>query len=269
MTLSRIQETFRARRAEGRKVLIAYLTVGFPNVETSLACALAALEAGADVLELGVPFSDPSADGPVIAKASFDAISQGGSLRAALGVLREIRKQRAEPVILFSYYNPILAFGELELPKALVEAGGDGLLAVDLPPEEGAVLRSAMKAASLAVVPLLAPTSGPAREKVAVSQAEGFIYYVSVAGVTGSGVAPLAEAGEHARRLEEQYKLPVVVGFGVGTPEQARLAAQGGASGVVVGTAIVRAIGASPTGQEAASVRALVSSLRAALDAPL
>jgi tryptophan synthase alpha chain len=268
VTWTRIQETFAARRAEGRKVLIAYLTVGYPNLESSLACALAALDAGADVLELGVPFSDPSADGPVIAKASYEAIAQGGSLRSALGVLREIRKERAEPVILFSYYNPVLAFGEGALPEALVQAGGDGLLVVDLPPEEGALLRTSMRAESLAVIPLLAPTSGPEREKVAVAQAHGFIYYVSVAGVTGSGVAPLAAAGEHARKLEEQYKLPVVVGFGVGTPEQARLASAGGASGVVVGTAIIRAIGSSPRGQEAEAVRALISSLRAALDAP-
>lgn len=267
MSLGRLKETFAARRAARKKVLVAYITVGYPNLETSLECALAALEAGADVLELGVPFSDPTADGPVIAKASFDAIGQGGSLRAALELLTRIRAKRSEPVILFTYYNPVLSFGEDALPRALAAAGGDGLLIVDLPPDEGAGLRANMKAEGLAMVPLIAPTSGAEREQRALRHAQGFVYYVSVAGVTGSGAAPLAAAGEHAAQLEQRYDLPVVVGFGVGTPEQARLAAGGGASGVVVGTAIIRAITGAPRA-EAEAVRTLVRGLRAGLDAP-
>jgi tryptophan synthase alpha chain len=266
VTAAHIQQTFAARHAEGKKVLIAYLTVGYPNLETSFACAKAALDAGADVLELGVPFSDPTADGPVIAKASFDAISQGGSLRAALSMLTRLRAEHKQPVILFTYYNPVMRFGEAELPGALKAAGGDGLLIVDLPPEEGELLRSKMRAESLAVIPLVAPTSGAERETRVLHGAQGFVYYVSVAGVTGSGVAPLAEAGVHARQLEAAHNLPVVVGFGVGTPEQARIAVAGGASGVVVGTAIIRAISGAP-GHEVDAVSALVTSLRQGLDA--
>jgi tryptophan synthase alpha chain len=265
VTAAHIRQTFAERKAQGKKVLIAYLTVGYPNLETSLSCALAALDAGADILELGVPFSDPTADGPVIAKASFEAIAQGGSLRAALTMLARLREVRKNPVILFTYYNPVLSFGETELPSALRQAGGDGVLIVDLPPEEGEALRKAMRAESLAVIPLVAPTSGAERERRALEGADGFVYYVSVAGVTGSGEAPLEEAGQHARLLEDAHQLPVVVGFGVGTPAQAKLAAQGGASGVVVGTAIIRAISEAP-GQEAARVRELVSSIRRGLD---
>lgn len=266
MTSPRIRQKFEAQRAEGKKVLVAYLTVGFPNLEVSYECALAALDAGADILELGVPFSDPTADGPIIAKASFEAIGQGGSLKAALALQERLRKVRDEPVVLFSYYNPILSYGDAELIAEWARVGGDGLLVVDLPPEEGAVLRREAAAAELSVIPLIAPTTGPLREKkILEAGASGFVYYVSVAGVTGSGVAPLAEAGRHAAAIEKEFGIPAVVGFGIGTPEQARLAAAAGASGVVVGTALIRAIMDSPPGDEARRVREMVRSLRTAL----
>jgi tryptophan synthase alpha chain len=267
MTLSRIDSTFQKKRAEGHPALVAYVTVGFPSVEESYQCALAALEAGADMLELGVPFSDPSADGPVIAKASFEAISAGGSLRAALRVARRLRETRSEPIILFSYYNPVVAFGDAELPGAMVEHGVDGVLLVDLPPDEGEELRRAAKQHDVAVVPLLAPTSGREREDTILAGASGFIYYVSVTGVTGSGVAPLDEAGRHAAELTQRSGLPVVVGFGIDSAEKARRASSAGASGVVVGTAIIRTIGEAPAGQKAEAVRAFVSELVSGLDA--
>lgn len=267
MTLAHVKATFAERKAAGKTALVAFVTVGYPSVEESYEAALAALESGADVLELGVPFSDPTADGPVISRASYEAIGRGGSLRAAIEVARRLRLVRKEPIILFSYYNPILSFGEDRLPSALAEAGVDGILVVDLPPEEGKALRAGISQAGLGFVPLLAPTSGAEREKRILSGASGFVYYVSVTGVTGSGVAPLEEAGRHAAELEKQSGLPVVVGFGIDSPDKARLARAGGAAGVVVGTAIIRALGEAAPGERSAAVRRLVASLRAGLDA--
>ena len=261
-----LEETFREHQKQGRTTLIGYLTVGQRSVETTLACAQALLAAGCDVLELGVPFSDAAADGPVIAQASFEATTTGGSLRAALHVLRKLRETRSEPVVLFTYYNPLVAVSEVEAVRNLAAVGGDGLLVVDLPPDEGAELRAAASEAGLAVIPLVAPTSGEAREASLIQGARGFVYFVSVTGVTGSGSAPLAEAGRHAAQLKERYGLPVVVGFGIDSPEKARLAASSGASGVVVGTAIVRAIAQAAPGQEPEAVASLVRSLRAGLD---
>lgn len=266
MTLAHVKATFAERRTAGKTVLVAFVTVGYPSIEDSYEAALGALESGADVLELGVPFSDPTADGPVISRASYDAIGQGGSLRAALEVARRLRETRKEPIILFSYYNPILAFGEAELPRALAEVGVDGVLVVDLPPEEGQSLRNGISEAGLGFVPLLAPTSGAERETRILSGASGFVYYVSVTGVTGSGAAPLEEAGRHAAELERQSGLPVVVGFGIDSAEKARLARAGGAAGVVVGTAIIRALGEATPSERSGAVRRLVSSLRAGLD---
>ena len=265
MGIARLEQRF---SASGKKsVLVVYLTVGDPSVEDTFECALAALEAGADVLELGVPFSDPTADGPVIAAASYRAIHQGGSLRAALAVAEQIRKTRAEPLILFTYYNPIVAYGEEALVEASDRAGIDGFLVVDLPPEEGATLRAAARQQGLAMIPLVAPTTDREREPRVLSGASGFIYYVSVTGVTGAK-APLAEAGRDAAALRERARLPVVVGFGVRTPEDARTVTKAGVDGVVVGTEVVRVLGEAKTREARRSaVSELVGRLRAGLDA--
>jgi tryptophan synthase alpha chain len=269
VTLANIEACFARAERESRPVLVAYLPVGFPSVEESLRCARAALEAGADLLELGVPFSDPSADGPVIAKASYEAIACGGSLRQALEVARQLRVERAEPLVLFSYYNPVVAFGADRLPRAMAEAGVDGILVVDLPPDEGETFRLAAKAEQLAVVPLLAPTSGPEREQAILKNASGFIYYVSVTGVTGSAVAPLEQAGRHAAELTARSGIPVVVGFGIDSVDKARQVAAAGARGLVVGTALVRAIGDAKGESPAAAVGRLVSELRGGLSGTL
>jgi tryptophan synthase alpha chain len=268
MTLERIERCLRDLRAQGRTALVAYVTIGEPNVEESLACARAALEAGADMLELGVPFSDPTADGPVIAAASYRAIQRGGSLRSALGVAAELRKASAAPLVLFTYYNPVLAYGDAELPQAAAAAGADALLIVDLPPEEGGALRAAANAARIGIIPLVAPTTLPEREPTIFASARGFIYYVSVTGVTGSAQAPFADAGQRAAKLRERARLPVVVGFGIRTPEDARKVAEQGVDGVVVGTELIRVIGAGNSPAErVAKVRELISGLRAGLDA--
>jgi tryptophan synthase alpha chain len=204
----------------------------------------------------------------VIAAASFEAIGKGGSLKAALAMAARIRQTRSEPIVLFTYYNPITAFGDAMLVKAAVESGVDGFLIVDLPPDEGEELRSAAAAAQLCVIPLVAPTSGPEREAMIGAQARGFIYYVSVTGVTGvtgAGVAPLSDAGRNARAISERFKIPVVVGFGIDSADKAVQAKRAGAPGVVVGTAIIRAVGEASDGP--ARVFRLVSEIRAGLDA--
>jgi len=267
VTAERFEKTFAELGSRGRPALIAYLTVGDPSLESSLACALAALDAGADMLELGVPFSDPTADGPVIAAASHRAISRGGSLKAALELASEIRKKSEAPLVLFTYYNPIVALGDAETARQARSAGCDGLLVVDLPPEEGAALRDAVDRENLAMIPLIAPTTGRDREPLVLARARGFIYYVSLTGVTGAGSAPLVEAGRQAVELKQRARLPVAVGFGIDSKEKARLVAEQGVDGVVVGTAIVRAIsGAADAESRVAAVRKLVSELRAALE---
>jgi tryptophan synthase alpha chain len=268
MTAERIEGRFAALRRENRTALVVYLTVGDPSVEQSTRCALAAIEAGADILELGVPFSDPTADGPVIAAASFRAIQRGGSLRAALRVAAEVRGQSDVPLVLFSYYNPILAYGDVALATDAAKIGIDGLLVVDLPPEEGRELREAVTREQLAFIPLVAPTTGLDREPQVVAGARGFVYYVSLTGVTGSGAAPLAEAGRAAASLRERAGLPVAVGFGIDSADKARIVRGAGVDGVVVGTAVVKAIaGAADDQAGVAAVRRLVAELRAGLDA--
>lgn len=264
MGIARIEQRFSA--SAKKSILVVYLTVGDPSVDDTLACALAALEAGADALELGVPFSDPTADGPVIAAAAYRAIHRGGSLRAALGLAEKIRKTRTEPLILFTYYNPIVAFGEEAAVEAADRVGIDGFLVVDLPPEEGERLRRAAASKNLAMIPLVAPTTGRDREPRVLSGASGFVYYVSVTGVTGAK-APLGEAGRDAAALRERARLPVVVGFGIRTPEDARTVAKAGVDGVVVGTEVVRVMSeAATTEARRDAVRELVSRLRAGLD---
>jgi tryptophan synthase alpha chain len=265
MTVSNIERCF-AGLAGKRPALVAYLTVGDPNVADSKACALAAVEAGADILEIGVPFSDPTADGPVIAAASYRAIHNGGSLRAALEVSAAVREKSDTPQVLFTYYNPIIAFGEERLPEAAKKAGIDALLVVDLPPEEGAELRAAVRAAELGFVPLLAPTSDSEREKRAFATASGFVYYVSLTGVTGAAGVSMSEASERANALRSRAGLPVVVGFGIDSKEKARVAREHGVSGIAVGTAIVKAIAGAPdAASRVAAVKRLVGELRAGL----
>ncbi len=262
--MTRLEQRFADKT---RPLLIIYLTVGDPSLEDSLACCRAALEAGADVLELGVPFSDPTADGPVIAEASQRARRAGGSLRSALSLARELRKESDAPLVLFSYLNPILAFGEQELSQVAIEHGVDGLLVVDLPPEEGAELRASARRAGLAMIPLVAPTSSVERAALIVKDAQGFVYYVSLTGVTGSGDAPLEAAGRAARALAKKCGIPVAVGFGIDSPEKVRLVAQHGVDAVVVGSAVVRAIARAESREARVSaVKSLVGSLRQALE---
>lgn len=268
MTVERIEQCFAKLKQKKKTALVAYLTLGEPSIEESIACARTALEAGADLLELGVPFSDPVADGPVIAAASYRAIGRGASLRAALLATQQLRTQTDAPIVLFTYYNPVFVYGDERLPEAAALAGADGLLVVDLPPEEGASLRAAADAARIGMIPLLAPTTEPARETLIYRNARGFLYYVSVTGVTGTANARFAEAGRQAAALGARAGLPVVVGFGVRTAQNARELAEQGVDGVVVGTELIQRVSQAATPAERLTqVRELVSELRAGLDA--
>jgi tryptophan synthase alpha chain len=267
MSDHRLNACFAALAEKKRTALVGYLVVGDPNVEETVACARAILDAGADILELGVPFSDPTADGPVLAAAQFRAIHQGGSLPAALEVARRLREHSQAPLVLYTYMNPVIAFGEERLPGAAREAGIDGLLLVDLPPEEGAELRANAARVGVSLVQLVAPTTDREREERILAGATGLVYYVSVTGVTGSKEAPLAEAGRHAAALRQRCGLPVIVGFGIRTAEHARTVAKAGVSGIAVGTEIVRVIAEGK--DRAARVRALtdlIGELRRGLD---
>lgn len=270
--MGRLERLFEARRAEGKRALVAYLAVGDPSLEESVELARACLAAGADVLELGVPYSDPAADGPAIARASQRAIRAGGGLTATLKVARAIREASpTAPIVLFGYYNPIYARGEARTLADAADAGVDALLIVDLPLGEGRELRDHARERGLAIVPLIAPTSAPSRadELVVANRTHpaGFVYYVSVTGVTGSAAAPLAEASRSAGRLREASGLPVVVGFGIDSPEKATVAAAE-ADGVVVGTALVKRIEEGQTPEaRLRETTSLIRALREALDA--
>jgi tryptophan synthase alpha chain len=267
--MKRIAQTFERLAASKKKALVAYLCVGDPSESESIDLAKACVEAGADIIELGSPFSDPTADGPAIARASQRAIEHGGGLAATLRVARAIRAtDQGTPLVLFGYYNPLFVHGEARAAGSAADAGIDAFLVVDLPLEEGAELRAKAAELDLAVVPLVAPTSAPERpDEIARARARaGFVYYVSVTGVTGAAAAPLAEASAEAGKIRAKTGLPVVVGFGIDTPEKARQAATH-VDGVVVGTALVKAIESNPTASSRAqAVSNLVKRLRTGLD---
>jgi tryptophan synthase alpha chain len=271
---TRLDERFSSLAAAGRKALVAFLVVGDPSVDESVDLCVAAAEAGADVLELGVPWSDPSADGPAIARAAERAIERGATLARVLTAAAAVRARVATPTVLFTYYNPVLVLGEREVAARAAAAGIDALLVVDLPPEEAGPLREAAAARGVAVVPLVTPTSDAARVDAIAAAAgapRGFAYYVSVAGVTGGSASGLEAARARAPDLRARMGRPVVVGFGIDGPGAARAAAGArgeGPDGVVVGTALVKRVESGTTAAERlAGVRALVAELRAALDA--
>ncbi|MGE5207314.1 MAG: tryptophan synthase subunit alpha [Chlamydiota bacterium] len=242
-----------------RPVLVAYLTCGDPDLVTTREVALAAVDAGAAVLELGVPFSDPVADGPVIQRASERALRHGTCLADVLRLAGELRRQTSAGLIVFSYLNPILQFGLDRFCDAAAQAGLDGALVTDLPVEEAGDYLRAMRARQLATVFLAAPTSTDRRLQQIAQASTGFVYAVSRTGVTGERDQLSQDARDLVRRLRKHTKLPVAVGFGISTPQQ--FAAVGEyADAAVVGSAIVHTIERSP-GREAAAVREFVAGL--------
>lgn len=241
----RIFEAFERARADGRRAaLMPYMMAGYPSVEASREVARQYVSGGADLIELGVPFSDPLADGPVIHAAATEALANGTRLADALAVAAEVASE--VPVILMCYVNPILARGYQRFADQLVGAGVAGVIIPDLPQEEAAEALAAFESRGLALVPLLAPTTPDARMAEIGARARGFVYTVSVAGTTGErGELDLAPVISRARKAT---RVPVAIGFGISTPEHAAAAADAGADGVIVGTRFVRAVGEDPAG---------------------
>jgi tryptophan synthase alpha chain len=271
--MDRIEDVLASRRqAKGHpKALVTYLCCGDPDEAESVELAVACAEEGADILELGMPFSDPTADGPAIARASQRSLANGGGLDATLRVARAVRARSPAPIVLFGYYNPLFVRGEARVVELAAEAGVDAFLVVDLPIDESIPLREIAMKRGLGVVPLVAPTSRPARiEKIASVAARfpvPFVYYVSMMGVTGGAgaVDVLAEAGRQAARVHGVTGRPTVVGFGIDSPNAAKVAAAD-ADGVVVGSAIVRKIEEGKTADERVrAVRDIVRALRGAI----
>jgi len=238
--MNRIARQFEALRKAGRKGLVGYLTAGDPDAATSERNILAAVREGLDVLELGVPFSDPTADGPVIQEAAQRALAGGMNMPGVLALVRRIRAATDIPIVLFGYANPFFIYGYERLCADAAAAGADGLLVVDLPFEESGELRSHMDRNGLCLIPLIAPTTPEERAAMVLKDARGFVYYIMVTGVTGARASVASDAASQVTALRRCTALPIAAGFGVGTAEQARLAAEA-ADAVVVGSALVRA----------------------------
>jgi len=237
--MSRISQTFAALKKQNRSAFVPFITAGDPDFETALALLQALPKAGADLIELGIPFSDPMADGPVNQASYLRALSSGMTLVKVLEMVRRFRKgDGATPLVLMGSYNPIHAYGTARFAKDAAEAGIDGLLIVDLPPEEDEVLRMPATAHGMDVVRFVTPTSDAARLKTILPGASGYLYYVSMTGITGTRTIAAVDVKAAITSLRENTMLPVTVGFGIKTPEQAADVAKF-ADGVVVGTAIV------------------------------
>jgi tryptophan synthase alpha chain len=257
---TRIDATFERLRAQGRKAFVSYIMAGDPDFDTSLSIMKGLPEAGVDIIELGLPFTDPMADGPTIQLAGQRALEAGMTLERVLDMVRAFREHDdTTPVVLMGYYNPIYNRG---VPRFLEDAkavGIDGLIVVDLPPEEDVELCIPAQAAGLNFIRLATPTTDDKRLPKVLQNTSGFVYYVSITGITGAAAAEAADVGPEVARIKAQTDLPVIVGFGIRTPERAaQIAAV--ADGAVVGTAIVSEIAA---GKPVAEVLSFVASLSA------
>jgi tryptophan synthase alpha chain len=264
--MSKIQATFERLKAQGRKALIPFITAGDPGPALTVTLMHTLVDAGADIIELGVPFSDPMADGPTIQRASERALQQGVSLRQVLAMVADFRVgDKATPVVLMGYANPIEAIGVDDFAAAAVAAGVDGVLVVDYPPEESIEFAQAMRANSLDPIFLLAPTSTPERIAEVAALASGYVYYVSLKGVTGSAQLDVAAVAARIPEIRAQTGVPVGVGFGIRDAATAGAVARV-ADAVVVGSRIIEEIEQSSAGNVCLRVHALVSALRRGID---
>ncbi len=260
--IERIAAAFARTNREDRAALMPYLPLGYPTPAASLKLVQAASAAGADLLELGIPFSDPLADGPTIQHATHVALQQGMTVRRCLEAVEDIRTRGVTiPLLLMGYYNPILAYGEGAFCQRCRAAGADGLIVPDLPPEESGSLERACRGNGLALIHLLAPTSPPARIRAVAARGQGFIYLVTVTGVTGARDDLPPDLTEFVARVREATDTPLAVGFGISTPAQAQRVA-GIADGVIVGSAVVRRAGAADGERQ---VKSFIGDLRNAV----
>ncbi len=259
-----IAAAFARARAEGRVALIPYIVAGYPDAETSLAIALAAIDGGADLLEVGLPYSDPLADGTTLQRASSAALVAGATLDRSLDLVRRIARERPDvPLVTMGYANQLIGGGDgRERAAALVEAGASGTIVADLTPDEGAPFEAAAAASGLAVVYLVAPTTSPARRAAVAIRTGGFLYCVSLVGITGARTSLPPEVGRYVREVKAVSPVPVAVGFGVSRPTHVRALVRAGADGVIVASALVDALG--PEGRDVPALGRLVATLRRA-----
>ena len=265
---SKLDHTFATLRQRGEKALIAYVMAGDPSLQDTEQIVVELEQAGADIIELGVPFSDPIADGPVIQRAAERALRSGTSLRTILPMVARLRARTQIPLVLMAYYNTIHAFGPEQFCHEAALAGVDGLIMPDMPPDEAGPLRGPAAAAGLQLIFLLAPTSTAERRTFVARQSQGFVYYVSLTGITGAKLLSVADVGKNVEKIRKVTHVPVAVGFGVATPEDAAKVAAI-ADGVIVGSAIVKLIAAHQQKPEMVKhvgefVRSLKNAMRAA-----
>lgn len=239
--MGRIGRKFSELRKARKKALIIYITAGDPDLENTGELIAALDAAGADILEIGVPFSDPTADGPTIQAASQRALKRGTTLTSILDLIGNIRTMTEIPIVLFGYYNPIFYYGPEVFAKKAKAAGVDAILVVDLPPEESGELRQYTNREGIDFISLVAPTTSSERIRKIAQNASGFLYYVSITGVTGTKLPQVSDVKRDMERIREKTRMPVVVGFGISTPQQAAEIAPY-ADGIVIGSAFVRLI---------------------------
>ncbi len=239
--MSRISTTFESLQAEGKKAFVAYIAAGDPNFEKSLEIMKALADIGADIIELGLPFSDPLADGIVNQMAADRALKSGMTTARVIELISEFRKSYETPIVLFTYLNPIFNYGFEKFHKDASEAGADGILLLDLPPDEAALNVDLAEGLGLDHIRLIAPTTPPDRVKLLAESSQGFIYALSRTGVTGAHGAPSANIAELVKSIKAHSDVPVCVGFGISNPEQAKMVAAS-ADGVIVGSAIVKQV---------------------------
>ena len=260
----RIAKAFAAARAEGRCALIPYVVAGYPDAETSLGIAIAAADAGADLLEVGLPFSDPLADGATLQRASGVALAAGATLERSLRLIERIGAARPDlPLVPMAYANQVIGGGDGEaVARRLAAAGAAGIIVADLTPDEGAPFEAVARTVGLAVVYLVAPTTAPDRRAAIAARSGGFLYCVSLVGVTGARTSLPRTVGRLVREVTAASPVPVGVGFGVSKPAHVQAIAKAGAGGVIVASALVDALGAD--GHDLAILAALVADLRTA-----
>ena len=270
MTVRRIEERFAALAREDRAAFVAYVMAGDPDAETAWSILKGLPQAGADVIELGMPFSDPMADGPSIQRAGLRALGAGMTLGGVLGLVRRFRElDAATPIVLMGYLNPLVSRGLAAFAAEAAEAGVDGLIVVDCPPEEADPLLAALDPHGLALIRLATPTSDEERLAVVVRRTTGFVYYVSMTGVTGVGEADAGEIAPMVAKVRAASRLPVAVGFGIRTPQRAAAVARV-ADGAVVGSALVDQIAdaiaqkCDPVSKVLDTARLLAQAVRAA-----
>lgn len=263
--MTRIDDTFARLRQHGKKGFVSYIMAGDPDLETSLAVMKGLPAAGVDIIELGMPFTDPMADGPTIQLAGQRALESGQTLEKTLHMAREFRKgDSTTPIVMMGYYNPIYSHGVDSFLTDAKAAGIDGLIVVDLPPEEDSELCLPAQAAGLNFIRLATPTTDAKRLPKVLQNTSGFVYYVSITGITGAAAAQSVDVAPEVARIKASTDLPVIVGFGITTPEQAKAIASV-ADGCVVGSAIVKDIGSGMSVQDVlAKVAALASGAHAA-----